>query len=278
MRLQTVCVPCPRSLTAACLGLLVWSAFAETLPPVDRGVEAPRTLNTLRTFPDIESKGAWERRAREIREHILVSCGLWPLPEKTPLRAQVFGKIERDGYTVEKVYFQTYPGFYLAGNLYRPVGKGNGPFPGVLNPHGHWKEGRLADTQLGSIAARCINFARQGMVAFSYDMVGYNDTAQVNHRFAIDPTNQLWNISLMGLQTWNSIRALDFLESLPEVDKSRLACTGESGGGTQTFMLGAIDNRLAVQAPVVMVSSTMQGGCLCENVPGLSVEYSSMGI
>jgi dienelactone hydrolase len=278
MHLKTAFVPNPPSLTAACLGLLVWSGFAEKLPPADRGLEAPRTLNTLRTFPEIESKGAWERRAREIREQILVSCGLWPLPEKTPLRAHVFAKTERDGYSVEKVYFQTYPGFYLAGNLYRPLGKGNGPFPGVLNPHGHWKEGRLADTPLGSIAARCINFARQGMVAFSYDMVGYNDTAQVNHRFASDPTNQLWNISLMGLQTWNSIRALDFLESLPEVDKSRLACTGESGGGTQTFMLGAIDNRLAAQAPIVMVSHSMQGGCQCENCPGLRVDYSNMEI
>jgi len=278
MRLKTIPAPGHPSLLAVYFCLFVFAALAEKLPPVDRGVEAPRTLNTLRTFPEIESKAAWERRAREIREHIIVSCGLWPLPEKTPLQARIFGKIERDGYTVEKVYFQTYPGFYLAGNLYRPLGKGNGPFPGILNPHGHWKEGRMADTKLGSIAARCINFARQGMVAFSYDMVGYNDTAQVNHKFASDPTNQLWNISLMGLQTWNSIRALDFLESLPEVDKSRLACTGESGGGTQTFMLGAIDDRLAVQAPIVMVSHSMQGGCQCENAPGLRVDYSNMEI
>ena len=82
----------------------------------------------------------------------------------------------------------------------------------------------------------------------------------------------------MGLQTWDSIRALDFLESLPDVDGRLLACTGESGGGTQTFMLGAVEDRLAAQAPVVMVSHTMQGGCLCENAPGLRVEYSNMEI
>jgi hypothetical protein len=129
------------------------------------------------------------------------------------------------------------------------------------------------------------------MIAFSYDMVGYNDTFfpddpnapadkhySRHHQFAINPTNLLWNVSLMGLQAWDSIRALDFLESLPDVDRKRLACTGESGGGTQTFMLGAVEDRLAVQAPVVMVSHTMQGGCLCENAPGLRVEYSNMEI
>jgi dienelactone hydrolase len=129
------------------------------------------------------------------------------------------------------------------------------------------------------------------MIAFSYDMVGYNDTYFPNYgdvqpeqyylrhrRFATNEVSLLWNISLMGLQTWNSIRALDFLASLPDVDDKRLACTGESGGGTQTFMLGAIDNRLSAQAPVVMVSRSMQGGCLCENAPGLRVEYSNMEI
>ena len=252
---------------------------------------AVKDLNTPREFPTIASRDEWQARAKEIREQILVSCGLWPMLEKTPLQARVFGKIERDGYSVEKVFFQPLPGFYLAGNLYRPLGRGKGPFPAILNPHGHWNEGRLADNKDGSIAARCINFARQGMIAFSYDMVGYNDTFfadpdhvpakehSLQHRqFATNQVNLLWNVSLMGLQTWDSIRALDFLESLPDVDRKRLACTGESGGGTQTFVLGAVEDRLAVQAPVVMVSHTMQGGCLCENAPGLRVEYSNMEI
>ncbi|HEV7928109.1 MAG TPA: acetylxylan esterase, partial [Verrucomicrobiae bacterium] len=140
------------------------------------------------------------------------------------------------------------------------------------------------------IPGRCINFAKQGMIAFSYDMVGYNDThfpesppgsnfSDSHHSFASNgPAAQLWSVTLMGLQTWDSIRALDFLASLPDVDPHRLACTGASGGGTQTFMLGAIDDRLAAQAPVVMVSHTMQGGCVCENMPGLRVEYSNMEI
>ena len=127
------------------------------------------------------------------------------------------------------------------------------------------------------------------MIAFSYDMIGYNDThfadaspnesfSQLHHEIATNRADLLWNISLMGLQTWDSVRALDFLESLPDADPKRLACTGESGGGTQTFMLGAIEDRLAVQAPIVMVSHIMQGGCLCENAPGLRVEYSNMEI
>src|SRR5206468_10770755 len=248
-----------------------------------------KTLNTPREFPAIFSRDGWQARAKDIREHVLVSCGLWPMPDRTSLDPHIFGKIERDGYSVEKVYIRAMPGFYLAGNLYRPLGRGKGPFPGILNPHGHWKEGRLVDTKDGSAAARCISFARQGMVAFSYDMVGYNDTHFANadpnkasydsHRsFGAAKADQLWSISLMGLQTWNSIRALDFLESLPEVDKKRLACTGESGGGTQTFMLGSVDDRLAVQAPIVMVSHSMQGGCVCENAPGLRVDYSNMEI
>jgi dienelactone hydrolase len=259
-----------------------------SLPDRDRRADSIKTLDTLRTFPQIRSKSEWEQRAQAIREQALVSCGLWPMPEKTPLHAKVFGRIERDGYSVEKVYFQSYPGFYVAGNLYRPLGKGNGPFPAVLNPHGHAAKGRLDDSPVGCNAARCINFAKQGNVAFAWDMVGYNDTQfagravepgyKTHRHFANEGTHQLWSISQMGLQTWNAIRALDFLLSLPDVDPKRVACTGESGGGTQTFMLGAVDDRLAAQAPVVMVSHSMQGGCSCENAPGLRVDFSNMEI
>ncbi|MCW5550711.1 MAG: acetylxylan esterase [Verrucomicrobiae bacterium] len=276
------------TVTLGCLavGVLVSSLLA---PARAAEAEAVVTLNTPRTFPEIRTREQWQLRAQEIRQQVLVSCGLWPLPAKTTLNARVFGRIERDGYSVEKVYFETYPGFYLAGNLYRPLGQGRGLFPGILNPHGHWSNGRMADTKEGSVAARCISFARQGMVAFAYDMVGYNDTQfpdsapnrpfyETHRQFGTNRTDQLWNISLMGLQTWNSIRALDLLASLPDVDQKRLACTGASGGGTQTFMLGAIEDRLAALAPAVMVSHSMQGGCSCENAPGLRVQYSNMEI
>ncbi|MDB6056648.1 MAG: alpha/beta hydrolase: peptidase or carbohydrate esterase [Verrucomicrobiales bacterium] len=270
------------------------SSNADQLSATDQRTVGVKTLNTPRTFPVIKSKDQWKNRAAEIREQILVSAGLWPMPEKTPLNASVFGKIAHEDYTVEKVYFESLPGFFVCGNLYRPMGRGHGPFAAVLNPHGHWPEGRLVDTTNGSVAARCINFAKQGMIAFSYDMVGYNDThfplppnykhtpetfyATHRHFATNTPAPMLWNINLMGLQLWNSIRALDFLEELAEVDKMHIAITGASGGGTQTFMLGAIDDRLAEQGPVVMVSHTMQGGCGCENMPGLRVEFSNMEI
>lgn len=247
-----------------------------------RAAIPPNTLNTLRTFPVYPDLAAWERRRAQIRQQILISCGLYPMPPKTPLKARVFGKVERDGYTIEKVAIQTYPGFYLAGNLYRPHHAGaeteTRTHPGVLIAHGHWAEGRMANGPDGSIPARAITFARQGYVAFTYDMVGYNDTHQIPHTFAGDRKHWLWGVSLMGLQTWNSIRALDFLSSLPDVDRSKLAITGESGGGTQTMILGAIDDRLAAVGPCVMVSHSMQGGCLCENAPGLRVDFSNMEV
>jgi dienelactone hydrolase len=275
----------------SCLLILVtWTSFVPAFG-ADAPVVTVKTTDTPRTFPEIATAAQWRERSRAIREQILVSSGLWPMPPKTPLRAVIFGSIARDGYSVERVYFQSLPGFYVAGNLYRPLGRGPGPFPAILNPHGHWQFGRLHDSKIGSIPGRCINFAKQGMIAFAYDMVGFNDThfpetpppapdfSESHIEFARNnPVVQLWGVSLMGLQTWDSIRALDFLASLPDVDKTRLACTGASGGGTQTFILGAIDDRLAAQAPVVMVSHTMQGGCACENEPGLRVEYSNVEI
>lgn len=276
--------PCWLAVVCALAALGASRAVAE-LPEKDQRYQAPKTLNTLRTFPELKSRADWQKQAEEIRTHILVSCGLWPLPPKTPLNAQVFDRRELDGYVLEKVYIETYPGCYLAGNLYRPL-NAKGPFPAVLNPHGHWPDGRLADVETGSIRARCITQARMGMVAFTYDMVGYVDTTQLNPKrdvsihksFGLKPEDQLWGISLMGLQLWNSIRAIDFVSALPDVDPKRIGCTGESGGGTQTFELAAVDDRIKVTAPCVMVSHSMQGGCTCENAPGLRVDISNMEI
>ena len=243
-----------------------------------------RRLRTIRKgrdmayeMPRYESLQAWQKRAEELRRHILISTGLWPMPEKTPLKARIYDRIERDDYTVEKVYFESYPGFFVTGNLYRPKGK-SGPFPGIISPHGHWQNGRLENSERGSVPGRCINFAKQGYVIFSYDMVGYQDSRQISHRFAADSLHQLWGINLMGLQLWNSIRAIDFLTSLEDVDAERIGCTGASGGGTQTFMVTAVDDRIKVAAPGNMISAHFQGGCLCENAPGLRLNTFNVEI
>ena len=238
--------------------------------------ETSRELNTPYTFPGY-SKAAWAKRAASLRQQIRVATGLVPTPEPTPLNVNVFGKVAREDYTVEKVHFEPFPGFFTTGNLYRPKGT-SGPFPGIVSPHGHWSRGRLEDIARGSIPARCINFAKQGYVVFAYDMLGYNDSGkQIVHHYGGE-REALWGLSAMGLQLLNGIRAIDFLQSLPDVDSERIGCTGASGGGTQTFLLTAVDERIKVSAPVNMISGTMQGGCLCENAPNLRLDVSNIEI
>lgn len=214
----------------------------------------------------------WRDRSRAVREQLLVTMGLWPMWPKTPLNPRVFGKLDRDGYTIEKVVLETFPGFTLSGNLYRPAGK-SGRLPGLLSPHGHYPDGRMHP----DVQQRCIRWAKLGCVVFMYDMVGYNDSKTFGHSF-LDDRLRRWGLSLVALQTWNSIRALDWLTSLPDVDPARIGCTGESGGGTQTFLLTAIDDRIKVAAPVVMVSDTFQGGCACENAAGLRLGTDNVEI
>ncbi|MBM79775.1 MAG: hypothetical protein CMJ78_04190 [Planctomycetaceae bacterium] len=234
------------------------------------------------------TKAKWEAESQRLREQTLIAIGLYPMPQETPLKAVIHGKIERDDYSIEKVYFQSIPGHYVTGNLYRPK-KIDGKIPVVLCPHGHWRNGRFYDAgdnaakaqikqkaeQFDSgahfpLQARMVQLARMGCTVFHYDMVGYADSQGVDHRSGFtDLTSAKWGINVMGLQTWNSIRALDFVETLPEIDMGRIAVTGASGGGTQTFILCALDPRPAVAFPAVMVSTNMQGGCVCENAPYL---------
>ena len=234
------------------------------------------TTNTKSPLPQFTSLKAWEERKAFLRNQILVAAGLSPMPEKTPLNAQIFGKLEGKGYTIEKVLIETLPGFYLGGNLYRPR-NGHVKHPAVLNPHGHWPYGRLENEPLYSGPSLGISLARQGFVVFAYDMVGYTDTIQVPHRFG-NAEQRLWSFGPLGLQLWDSIRALDFLASLDDVDASQLGVTGASGGATQAFLLTAVDDRVQFASPVNMVSAIMQGGDLCENAPGLRVNTSNVEI
>jgi dienelactone hydrolase len=262
---------------------------------------ADRRLTTVRTLDDKDfdlkppaTLAAWKARRQAVREQVLVANGLWPMPARGPIEATIHGKIDRDGYAVEKVFFASMPGHYVTGTLYTPRDKDGrlpkGKLPGVLCPHGHWRNGRFYDA--GEVAgkaqvaqkaektveggryplqARCAQLARMGCVVFHYDMVGYADSKAIPHLAFGGVEAELRLQSLMGLQTLNSLRALDFVAGLPSVDPKRIGVTGASGGGTQTFILGAIDDRPAVAFPAVMVSTQMQGGCVCENCSDLRV-------
>ncbi len=286
--------------------LLTFTARAEEAPP-DVRLGPLKNLNGYFPFTPSVDRAAWDKRAAELRTQTRVALGLHPLPERTPLKAVIHGKIDCGDYSVEKVFFESMPGFFVTGSLYRPA-KLEGKGPAVLCPHGHWNNGRFLKQTEGEIAteirtgaealpgnavsplqSRCAGLARMGCTVFFYDMIGNADCLQLSHYLAhrfkqqrpemndaaqwgfFSPQAEGHLQSIMGLQAWNSIRALDFLESLPEVDAKRIGVTGASGGGTQTFILGAIDPRPAAIFPCVMVSTAMQGGCTCENASLLRI-------
>ncbi|HEV7404437.1 MAG TPA: acetylxylan esterase [Chthoniobacteraceae bacterium] len=284
--------------------------------PNDVRLQPQKDLDGYFPFEVPATVDAWKARADKVRFQMQVALGLYPMPTKTPLNAVIHGKIDRDDYTIEKVYFESMPGFFVTGNLYRP--KTGGKHPGVLCPYGHWSNGRFTNNadpvakkliadgaekfEAGShsaLQARCVQLARMGCVAFHYDMLGMADSVQIPativHGFKTQRpemnTPENWGLfspqaeshlqSIMGLQTWNSIRSLDFITSLEDVDSTRLAVTGASGGGTQTLMVSALDPRLTVSLPAVMTSTAMQGGCTCENASLLrigtgNVEFASL--
>lgn len=301
------------SLLAFCL-LLPCLAGAEpprALPPGELPKDARlaplKDLDGYFPFTPPASPQAWQPRAERVRMQMRVALGLWPEPTRTPLNAVVHGRTEQEDYSVEKVFFESMPGFFVTGTLFRPKGK-PGPHPAVLCPHGHWKDARMMlfgeaemKKELESGGERLpvggrsifqslgVQLARMGCVAFVYDMLGDSDSQQLSrelvHGFAkqrpamnarenwglFSPPAEAHAQSVMGLQTWDSIRAVDFLLTLPEVDPQRIAATGASGGGTQTMVLAALDPRIAVECPAVMVSTSMQGGCTCENASLLRI-------
>jgi hypothetical protein len=217
--------------------------------------EAEAVLQLKRMAANYSNLKEWKARAAKIRTQILTGAKLNPLPKRTPLNPIVRNKRSYKGYTVESAAFEARPGFFVYGNLYRPLGR-KGDRPGILCPHGHARGpegGRLRPDQ----QHRCATLARMGAVVFSYDMVGFGDSEHFgwNHKHP----------QALTLQTWSSIRAIDFLQSLGDVDDEQIGVTGCSGGGTQTFLLTAVDDRVKVAVPVVMVSAHFFGGCHCES-------------
>ena len=200
----------------------------------------------------------WAARRDRIRTGILQGAKLSLSPDRKPPAVFRHGQRAMDGYTVEKMAIETVPGFWSTGNLYLPADVKDEPIAVVLCPHGHWQNGRWArHTQVRSAA-----MARMGAAVFAVDMVGHAESAPVVHHHP----------QSLRLQIWNSIRAVDFLSSWERIDTDRIAVTGASGGGTQTFLLSAVDDRTDLSMPVCQVSAHFYGGCVCES--GLPIHVS----
>lgn len=206
------------------------------------------------------TRSDWENRSEVIRAGIISGMKLDQMPKRdTPFNAFIHTTREMDGYIVENIAIESFPGFFITGNLYRPSSPA--PFqksPGILSVHGHGTDLRFGE----SVQKRSAAFARMGAVVFAYDMIGYGDSKQVDHKIPI----------ALSIQTYNSQRVIDYLISRPDVDPDLIGVTGESGGGTQTIMITAIDPRIKVSVPVVMVSAFFFGGCVCES--GMPVHKS----
>jgi len=313
--------------SAACrralLVILLAAALPAALPAVLRADDARlaplKDLDGSFPFTPPATLDAWKERAAEVRQRILVSQGLWPMPKKTPLNPSIHGTITKGseakgnegtgGYTVSNVSFESAPGLFVTGNLYRPLGlEENQKVPAVLFAHGHWQNARHADQDAAAtrkeiangeerfeeggrsrFQSLCVQLARMGCVVWQWDMLSDSDAVQFSreivHGFAKQRPEmnsaERWGLyspqaeshlqSIMGLQTLNGIRGVDFVLSLPEVDPKRIAITGASGGGTQTMLVAAVDDRVTLSGPMVMVSTSMQGGCTCENASLLRV-------
>lgn len=204
---------------------------------------------TRNQFSGISNRAGWEAVRESYRQRLLQDLGIPPVGGKTPLHPRVTAKFSRDGYSVENIAFQSSPGLYVIGNLYIPAHNPGVKLPTVVYVCGH------SPSPLGakiSYQHHGIWFARNGFIAFVLDTIEFGEIPGIHHG---THDLEMWHwLSLgynpSGVETWNAIRALDYLETRPEVDRSRVAITGRSGGGAISWFTAAVDERFHVASPV----------------------------
>jgi dienelactone hydrolase len=193
--------------------------------------------------------GEWQARRPRLRREYLDMLGLWPLPEKTPLHATITGTLEHGDVVIEKLHFQSQPHLYVTGNLYRPK-KVEGKLPAVLYVCGHSNRGR--DGNKTAYQDHGLWFATNGYICLMLDTLQLGEIPGVHH--GTYNRGRWWWQALgytpAGVECWNGIRGIDYLLSRPEVDPTRLAVTGISGGGASTFWIAAADERVRCAVPV----------------------------
>jgi dienelactone hydrolase len=238
--------------------LLAGSAWGQKLPepkPGDAMIEAYLAKETdrlsQRVLDGATTRAEWEARRPRLKQEYLDMLGLWPLPEKTPLHATVTGTVERmkEGVVIDKLHFQSKPGLYVTGNLYRPK-EGKGKLPAVLYVCGHSGKGR--DGNKTAFQHHGVWFASHGFVCLIVDTLQLGEIPGIHHGTYRE--GRWWwqarGYTPAGVECWNGVRAIDYLVSRPDVDADRIAVTGISGGGAATFWIAAADERVACAVPV----------------------------
>lgn len=227
--------------------------------PVEEGLAMLEYLSSL-----YSDKSSWEARKDSLRKDLRHNMGLDKLPEHFNGNVFLTKKRIYGDYFVQNFGIEILPGLYTTGSIYHPTKYKKGKCPIIINPHGHYQTGRYTDL----IQIRCAMQARMGCVALAYDMFAWGEQPMFDKEYHQTSLSQT-------VQVLSALRLLDYALALPEADASRVAVTGSSGGGSQTMFACAIDDRITLSMPVVMMSSFFHGGCKCES--GTDIHLSGSG-
>lgn len=221
----------------------------------------------------------WKARKSQLRAHLARSLGSFPA-EPGPPEARLLGTLERENYRIERLVFCSRPHVYVTANLYLPKNV-TGPVPGILGVHGHWARGKIEPV----VQSRALGLVQRGYVVLNVDAFGAGERGRLPGQYEYHGGRigaALWPVGtpLIGMQVYDNMRAIDYLCSRPEVDPTRIGCTGASGGGNQTMWIAAWDERVQAAVPVCSVgtfeSYIGSANCVCETLPG-GLTYAEEG-